>query len=163
MPIQIGNKALRNEVLALLTWGVNWLPESRLNSATVQLSPFGPHFPFWLKIRPFHCVPKLNCKSLIFTFYKFPGYCAYLMVDSERLGATATDGVWLRASVRNGRVGLRNEGRSTWNQNTIVQAVLTIAHHSAGAGCAAPRWIATVYVGNDGLDAIWTLVREGDC
>ena len=54
-------------------WGVNWLPVSktgslmgsrrissveealpRLYSKTVHPSPFDPHFPFWLKILPFH-------------------------------------------------------------------------------------------------------------
>jgi len=63
-----------------------------------------------------------------------------LTIDSKRLGASAIDGIWLRARVRNGGVG-----------------------HSAGAWCAAPRGIATVHVGNDGLDAIWALVLEGDC
>ena len=82
------------------------------------------------------------------------------MIDSERLGASATDGVWLRARVRNGRVGLMDE---KVNVKSKYPTLSTIAHHSARAGCAAPRWIATVYVGNDGLDAIWALVPEGDC
>ena len=58
------------------------------------------------------------------------------MIDSERLGASATDGVWLRARVRNGRVGLMDE---KVNVKSKYPTVSTIAHHSARAGCAAPR------------------------
>ena len=77
-------------------------------------------------------------KLHIFNLHVFnsPEYGAYLMIDSERLGASATDGVWLRARVRNGRVGLMDE---KVNVKSKYPTVSTIAHHSARAGCAAPR------------------------
>jgi hypothetical protein len=37
------------------------------------------------------------------------GNRAYLAIDMERLGAPAIEGVWLRARVRNGGVGLTDE------------------------------------------------------
>ena len=95
--------------------------------ATFSILIENPTIPLGAKI-------KLN----IFNLHVFnsPEYCAYLMIDSQRLGASAIDGVWLRARVRNGRVGLRNE---KVNVKSNYSAVSTIAHHSARAGCAAPR------------------------
>ena len=84
---------------------------------------------------------------LHFKFFNSPGYCANLMIDSERLRASTTDGGWLRVY----RVGQRDEKVKMKSKY----------QHPDDVDCSPLRrsWVCCT----ERLDSIWAVVREGDC
>ena len=165
MTIQIGNKTSRFQEIRFQ----HYLPGTWIDFQSQDWILSQCNLPLLARIFHFDWISdhSTECQSTLLRIFNrhvlnSAGYCAYLTIDSERLGASALDGVWLRARVRNGGVWLRDEKVNVKNQKTNFQVVST-AHHSTRTWCAASWWITTVHIGNDGLDAIWALVLEGDC
>jgi hypothetical protein len=69
----------------------------RLYSVMVQLSPLGPHLPFWAKMRPTH----YEALALFGEVHKLKRN-SYIGIDGYSLTLTRAQSIRLRSRVRNG-------------------------------------------------------------